>query len=113
MKALPTAKDQPILSGFAPVSQQDDVEDDDSDTIVVDANFDEEDRSKRQARFHNKNPSSPFQFDLRNPSFTCGTPSVNFEPPQNRRFGRIINGVDAPLGAYPWQVARNRINILV
>lgn len=103
---LPTTEVQPILSGFAPVSQQDDEKDDDNDAVVVEVNVDEEenDRDKRQARFNNRNPSSLFRNNFQDPSVTCGTPSVSFEPPQNHRKGRIINGVDAPLGAYPWQV---------
>lgn len=36
----------------------------------------------------------------------CGRRSVNFEPPRpsTNRLGRVVNGVDAPVGAYPWQV---------
>ena len=40
-------------------------------------------------------------------SKSCGTRSINFEPPpmQNGRNGRIINGVTAPAGAVPWMVS--------
>jgi len=104
---LPTAEVQPTLSGFAPATPQNDEGDDDNDAVVVEVNFDEEenDRNKRQAKSNNRNPSTLFRPESKIQPFTCGVPSVSFQPPQNRRKGRIINGVDAPLGAYPWQVA--------
>jgi hypothetical protein len=44
--------------------------------------------------------------DYMRSSATCGRRSVNFEPPRpsSSRLGRVVNGVDAPVGAIPWQV---------
>ena len=43
---------------------------------------------------------------------SCGKRVNQFDPPQlslTNRLGRIINGVDAPAGAYPWQVLKKPV----
>ena len=44
--------------------------------------------------------------DYMRSSATCGKRNVNFEAPRpsSSRLGRVVNGVDAPVGAIPWQV---------
>ena len=102
---------------------------DDLDAVVVDIDVDnvpskpqEVVRLKRQTGFSfsgifdafsnifsgptSRANSAPFfRSDLQLKS-SCGSRSVSFNPPQsgNSRNSRIINGVNAPYGAYPWQV---------
>lgn len=47
-----------------------------------------------------------FFLDRMRSSGSCGRRNVNFEPPRpsSTRLGRVVNGVDAPVGAIPWQV---------
>ena len=93
-------------------SNQDDRDDDHS--IMFQSVFnqlpeDEKKRIGRQVNDNNQNRSSFSRGDFQDRS-NCGTQSVAFEPPRN---GRIVNGVDAPFGAYPWQVNDNGVSELL
>jgi len=100
---LPISEEISYFNGFKPLSLNDR---DDNDSAIVKLEFNQlaeegKERSKRQANHNSHNRLSFLRADFQDGS-TCGTRSVTFEPPRN---GRIVNGVDAPLGAYPWQVA--------
>lgn len=91
-----------VSAGSKPMFRDD--EDEDVTTLEVDYyQLEEEDieRNKRHAIYSNQNRSSFSKASFQDRS-SCGTRSVTFEPPRN---GRIVNGVDAPSGAYPWQVS--------
>lgn len=101
--AIPTSDTIPSFDNTKQVSNQDGFGDG-LDAVVVEADFDlpddETERAKRQVRF-----PSYLRAEIQDKA-TCGIRSVPFDPPKNNnRISRIINGVDAPLGAYPWQVA--------
>lgn len=68
------------------------------DAIIVEVDFDAlppAERSKRQAAA----PRSSFD------DCDCGTRTLNHEPPKGPRLGRVVNGVDGPITAYPWMAA--------
>lgn len=52
---------------------------------------------------------SDFHVDFLRSSAVCGKRSVSFDPPRptSSRLGRVVNGVDAPVGAFPWQVKKS------
>ena len=94
------------------------------DAIIVEVDWDSPSlsglRTKRQAGFPsgirlyiwlNKQHNSLLVCvtdPQRRSSAMCGKRSVSFEPPRptmSNRLGRVVNGVNAPVGAYPWQVA--------
>ncbi|XP_046638059.1 urokinase-type plasminogen activator-like [Daphnia pulicaria] len=71
------------------------------DAIIVEVDWDSPSVSERTKR------RAAFSSDRMRSSGSCGRRNVNFEPPRpsSTRLGRVVNGVDAPVGAIPWQAS--------
>lgn len=73
----------------------------DFDAIIVEVDWDSPSQSERVKR------RTVFSPAIMRSGATCGNRMVDFEPPRptSSRLGRVVNGVDAPVGAIPWQAS--------
>lgn len=94
----------------------------DFDAIIVEVDWDSPSQSERVKRRTVFSPGieifkdylelySPYVIlAIMRSGATCGNRMVDFEPPRpaSSRLGRVVNGVDAPVGAIPWQVRKKK-----